>query len=82
MLRPSGLEFASELDSFTLSALLYVGPDQGKRSYPKKQKKKLPCRESNPGWPGESRPCYRLHHKGEMRHLLYENGFELLMSEG
>ena len=28
------------------------------------EKKKLPCRESNPGWPGESRPCYRLHHKG------------------
>ena len=34
-----------------------------------KQKKtiKLPCRESNPGWPGESRPCYRLHHKGKLR---------------
>ena len=30
------------------------------------QKKKLPCRESNPGWPGESRPCYRLHHKGSV----------------
>ena len=30
----------------------------------KKKKRKLPCRESNPGRPGESRPCYLLHHKG------------------